>query len=205
MIAVVDYGLGNIYAFLNIFKQLQIPAAAVSCASALEGADKIILPGVGSFDWAMQLLENSGMKAELNRRVLDAKVPVLGVCLGMQLMARKSEEGNAEGLGWIDAEVKKFDTRNWKSEARLPHMGWNTAQPHSTNDILWGLTENRFYFLHSYYISPVHTETSLASTHYQDDFVCAVHRENIYGVQFHPEKSHSSGIQLLKNFAERTE
>ena len=202
MITIVNYGLGNIQAFVNIYKRLNIPVTVASTASQLAGADKIILPGVGAFDWAMMCLNESGMREILDERVILHKRPVLGVCVGMQMMAQRSEEGRQPGLGWIEAEVRRFDDSGFEQKTHLPHMGWNDACPAGTECLFRTMTRSRFYFLHSYYIVPTDPDTVLAMTDYGGSFASAVRLENIYGTQFHPEKSHQSGIQLLKNFAE---
>lgn len=202
MITIVNYGLGNIQAFVNIYKRLNIPVTVASTASQLAGADKIILPGVGAFDWAMMCLNESGMREILDERVILHKRPVLGVCVGMQMMAQRSEEGRQPGLGWIEAEVRRFDDSGFEQKTHLPHMGWNDACPAGTECLFRTMTRSRFYFLHSYYIVPTDHDTVLAMTDYGGSFASAVRLENIYGTQFHPEKSHQSGIQLLKNFAE---
>lgn len=202
MIAIVDYGLGNILAFSNMFKRLNIDARVARSAAELAGAHKIILPGVGAFDHAIELLDASGMRATLDALVLRDKVPVLGICVGMQMMARRSDEGQAAGLGWIDAEVKLFDEARFVERTHLPHMGWNDVEPVSSDGLFHDLGGGaRFYFLHSYYFAPTDPSDTLAVTDYGGRFACAVRRGNVHGVQFHPEKSHGWGIQLLKNFA----
>ena len=202
MIRIVQYGLGNVGAFANIYHRLNIACATAETAADLADADKIILPGVGSFDWAMKLLNESSMRERLDELVLEKNVPVLGVCVGMQMMARSSDEGKSPGLGWIDANVRRFDTATLVNKDRLPHMGWSTAVPRDAAALFAGLAEPKFYFLHSYYFAPNRTENALAQTHFGIDFVSACQRDNILGVQFHPEKSHDWGIRLLKNFAE---
>lgn len=203
MIAIVDYGLGNVQAFANIYKRLNIPATLASTAESIAQADRIILPGVGSFDWAMQCLERTGLRQVLDEQVQGRKIPVLGVCVGMQMMARSSEEGIEPGLGWIDAEVKRFAFTPDNHRLMLPHMGWNDVKPARPTDLLKGLeTGSRFYFLHSYYFAPDKDVVTIATTDYGGTFTCGVQAGNCYGVQFHPEKSHGWGIQLLKNFAE---
>lgn len=203
MIAIVDYGLGNVQAFINIYKRLNIPAALASTAESLLQADHIILPGVGSFDWAMQCLERAGLRQSLDQQVLDRKVPVLGVCVGMQMMARASEEGSEAGLGWIDAKVRRFAFTPDNHQLMLPHMGWNEIELVRPSGLLKGLeTDSRFYFLHSYYFAPSSATDVIISADYGAGFACGVQVGNCYGVQFHPEKSHGWGIQLLKNFAE---
>ena len=203
MIAIVDYGLGNVRAFANIYKRLNIEAVLASTADVLERAERIILPGVGSFDWAMRRLERSGLRPALDERVTVAGRPVLGVCVGMQMMARSSEEGVEPGLGWIDGHVKRFAPEADGTARMLPHMGWNDVMPSRDSALLKGLEEDaRFYFLHSYYFAPDGQGDVIAATDYGGRFACAVQSGNCHGVQFHPEKSHGWGIQLLKNFAE---
>lgn len=203
MIAIVDYGLGNVQAFANIYRRLNIPATLASTARSLEQAERIILPGVGSFDWAMQCLERAGLRQVLDEQVLQRKVPVLGICVGMQMMARSSEEGSEPGLGWIDAEVRRFAFEPDNHKLMLPQMGWNDVEPAQPSALLHGLdTGSCFYFLHSYYFAPDNEADVIATADYGGTFACGVQADNCYGVQFHPEKSHSRGIQLLKNFAE---
>ncbi len=203
MIGIVDYGLGNLQAFANIYKRLNIPATLASTPEALEQADHLILPGVGSFDWAMQRLQESGLRQTLDKQVLEKEIPVLGICVGMQMMARSSEEGNEAGLGWIDAEVKRFEFISDSDQLMLPHMGWNDVTTTQANKLFTGLeTDTVFYFLHSYFFCPDRESDAIATAHYGATFACAVAANNCYGVQFHPEKSHGWGTQLLKNFAE---
>ncbi|MES2188909.1 MAG: imidazole glycerol phosphate synthase subunit HisH [Pseudomonadota bacterium] len=202
MIALVDYGLGNIHAFANIYKSLNIPVVVADTAEKLDDADHIILPGVGAFDWAMAKLNDSGMRILLDEMVLLRKIPVLGVCVGMQMMARRSDEGKMPGLGWIGGEVKKFDDAAFVQQTHLPHMGWNNVLPQKTGGLFADMADNPlFYFLHSYYFSPASAEECLALTDYNGMFASAVACDNVFGMQFHPEKSHRAGIQLLKNFA----
>lgn len=204
MIAIINYGLGNVKAFANVYQQLNIPFQITNDVKGLENADKLILPGVGSFDHAMLLLEQSGMKDTLQYLVMEKGLPILGVCVGMQMMANNSEEGNMPGLAWINASVKKFTTNSGQQETvRLPHMGWNNVS-FAKESKLWADidVEPDFYFLHSYYFECDTPESSIGNAAFnQNDFCCAVNQGNIYGVQFHPEKSHANGIQLLKNFA----
>ncbi len=201
MIAIVDYGLGNIQAFANIYNRLDIAVKFAKSADDLEGATHIILPGVGAFDWAMECLDASGMRATLDRLVIEERKPVLGICVGMQIMAMRSEEGRADGLAWFDAVVKRFEEPALQ-KLHLPHMGWNDVEPVDNRDLFRDMnTGSRFYFLHSYYFAPNIEGEVLAKSNYGYRFACAVRRQNIYGVQFHPEKSHNWGVHLLKNFA----
>lgn len=201
MIRIIDYGLGNVSAFLNLYKRLNIEAAVGRNADELRQATKLILPGVGAFDHAMELLQASGMRDTLDDLVIQRKVPVLGICVGMQILARGSDEGRAAGLGWIDGHVKGF--KSLGQDLMLPHMGWNDVLPVGDARLFAGLEgEARFYFLHSFYFHCERAQDVAAVSRYGIDFSCAVHSDNIYGVQFHPEKSHHFGAQLLQNFAE---
>ena len=202
MITIINYGLGNISAFANVYKRLNIPVTIATRREELKDAQKIILPGVGAFDHAMSLLQHSGMRETLDELVLEKKIPVIGICVGMQILAKSSEEGILPGLGWIDGVVKKFDVSLIKHKTRLPHMGWNTIEPINGNGLFTSLPKDpRFYFLHSYYFHCFNEINTIANTQYGIEFASAVNSENIYGVQFHPEKSHENGIQVLNNFA----
>lgn len=203
MIVLVNYGLGNIRAFENIYKHLNISVRVASTAAELADAEKIILPGVGAFDGAMSRLQASGMRECLDDLVLNQKCPVLGICVGMQMMARRSDEGEMPGLGWIEAEVKKFNNKSLSNKKiLLPHMGWNDALPVHSKTLFRDLHAPLFYFLHSYYFATDDAGSVLALTDYNGKFASAVQTGNILGVQFHPEKSHAWGMRLLKNFAE---
>jgi glutamine amidotransferase len=202
MIRIVDYGLGNILAFQNMYKRLNVEVAVAKSAAELEGATRVILPGVGAFDHAMELLEASGMRPKLTELVMERKVPVIGVCVGMQILAQGSDEGSRPGLGWIEGRVRHFDKLGG-NRLRVPHMGWNDVTPSAGNGLFGGLEqESRFYFLHSYYFECARATDVAAVSRYGVDFPCAVTHGNVHGVQFHPEKSHHFGARLLKNFAE---
>jgi len=202
MIAIVDYGLGNIAAFATVYNKANIKVSIARTAGDLKGASKLILPGVGHFDHAMRLLQQSGMRGSLDEMVLQDKVPVIGICVGMQMLARSSEEGDLPGLGWIDADVRAFKSSDATKNISVPHMGWNDVKPLSVSRLFDELqTGAKFYFLHSYFMSCDRREDVLAICNYGADFTCAVQSSNIYGVQFHPEKSHSFGNRLLRNFA----
>ncbi|MFC4209925.1 imidazole glycerol phosphate synthase subunit HisH [Pedobacter lithocola] len=202
MITIIDYGVGNINSFLNVYRRLDITIRVAKNANDLVGASKIILPGVGSFDYAMQRLNDSGMREKLDEQVLINKVPVIGICVGMQMMGNYSEEGTEEGLKWIDASINKFDESKINIHTKLPHMGWNDVIPVNNHFLFKGLeNESLFYFLHSYYFHCNNKENIIASSKYGEEFACAINKENIYGIQFHPEKSHHYGEILLHNFA----
>jgi glutamine amidotransferase len=203
MITLVDYGLGNIRAFLNVYKRLGIPVRTARTSIELEGANRVIVPGVGAFDHAMDLLDASGMRSTLDTLVLEERIPVLGVCVGMQILANRSEEGVRAGLGWIPGSVRRFVHSSSEQINPLPHMGWNDVQPDPANPLFAGLeVGSRFYFLHSFYLAcDRETDTAAVAT-YGPSFCCAVSAGNVHGVQFHPEKSHNWGMRLLKNFAD---
>jgi imidazole glycerol-phosphate synthase subunit HisH len=202
MIGVIDYGLGNTKSFINIYKRLNIPCCLVSSERDFQFLDKVILPGVGSFDYALSLLETSGMIDCLNEFVINENNFVLGVCIGMQIMADSSEEGTKNGLGWIPGNVKKL-TMATSSSYPLPHMGWNSVhQLHNTRLFDQVGQGKEFYFLHSYYFDVTSEADIIAKSSYPDQFASIVNKNNIYGIQFHPEKSHHNGVQILKNFAE---
>ena len=203
MITIINYGLGNIQAFINIYKRLNIPVCVATTTNELSGAEKFILPGVGAFDWAMMRLNKSGMRERLEELVIGQSKPVLGICVGMQILAHSSEEGELPGLGWIEGKVKRFDNSAFTQSTHLPHMGWNDVRPQRENSLFQDLESGaRFYFLHSYYFETTNKEDILSVTDYNGLYASSVHLANVYGVQFHPEKSHHWGVTLLKNFAE---
>ena len=203
MIHIVDYGLGNVQAFANMYKRLGIPATRAKTAVELVGATKLILPGVGAFDKAMELLDASGMRPVLEDLVMEQQVPVLGICVGMQILADSSDEGRAPGLGWVPGRVRSFATQPESAALPLPHMGWNDVAPAPDSALFVGLeSDARFYFLHSFFFDTASPVYVAAHATYGLNFGCAVSAGNVHGVQFHPEKSHHYGALLLKNFAE---
>ncbi|MCX8148605.1 imidazole glycerol phosphate synthase subunit HisH [Thermaurantimonas aggregans] len=200
MIAVVDYGLGNIKAFVNIFERLNIKYIVANTPENLKLAEKIILPGVGAFDTAMDLLNKSGLRDTLEHEIIIKKKPFLGVCVGMQILFNFSEEGSLNGLGWVDGFVKKFDTSKIPFKTKTPHMGWNYVNPINNSPIFLNHPNpSFFYFLHSYYVDCDDTY-KIAESYYGIHFISAINKENIFGVQFHPEKSNKNGLLLIKNF-----
>lgn len=202
MITLIDYGVGNIFAFQNVYKRLNIPTKIAKKSADLEDAEKLVLPGVGAFDYAMEQLNSSGMRQKLDALVLEKKIPIIGICVGMQMMGNRSDEGITEGLKWIDADIIKFDENLIHQRTKMPHMGWNDVCPISGHSLFKGLErEAIFYFLHSYYFKCNNAEDSIAITDYGISFTSAVNSDDIYGIQFHPEKSHQYGEKLLHNFA----
>ena len=201
MITIVDYGMGNLGSMLNMFKRLGIMARIESDPGALRGAVKLVLPGVGAFDAAMHRIGSiPGLREILDQKALVEQVPILGVCLGMQLLTRSSEEGALPGLCWIPGATRRLPRLEG---LKVPHMGWNIARPTTPCRVTVEVGgEPRYYFVHSYYVQVDNPGHSLMRTHYGIDFDSAIGRDNIYGVQFHPEKSHRFGMQILKNFAE---
>ena len=204
MIGIIDYGLGNINAFFNLYNSLNIPCKIASSPSDILTSEKLILPGVGSFDGAMNKLNESGLRESLNHKVTNESSPILGICVGMQIMAYKSEEGSQPGLGWIDGEVKKIqsDKSLGKDTNPLPHMGWNEINIRKNSTLLEKLNrERRFYFLHSYFFKCNDEQDIIATSDYGHKFPAIINHKNIYGIQCHPEKSHINGIELLRSFA----
>lgn len=199
MIAIVDYGMGNLGSIQNMFRRIGVPARLVSDPAALRESPKVVLPGVGAFDAAMERIAAAGLRPVLDELALERRVPVLGICLGMQLLTRSSEEGRLPGLGWIAGETRRFPR---VAGLPVPHMGWNVARSTCESRLTAGLGEEpRFYFVHSYYVQVDEPEDSVLKTVYGLQFDSAVSHGNIYGAQFHPEKSHKYGMQLLRNFA----
>jgi imidazole glycerol-phosphate synthase subunit HisH len=203
MIRIVDYGVGNIQAFATMFKRLGVPAERAHTTADLADATRLILPGVGAFDHAMQKLNQSGMREPLEAMVLGQQVPVLGVCVGMQMLASGSDEGVLPGLNWITGRVRAFANTPEAAQLHMPHMGWNDVRAKPGAKLFTGFEpQPRFYFLHSYYFDCFDKTEVAATATYGLEFACVVSKGHILGVQCHPEKSHRFGTQLLKNFAE---
>jgi imidazole glycerol-phosphate synthase subunit HisH len=205
MLVIVDYGVGNAGSILNMLKKVGQTAILTSDPAAIEKASKIILPGVGAFDYGMEKLHDTGLVPVLNQKAKEEKIPVLGICLGMQLFAMRSDEGSRAGLGWVDAECVKFRfqaDQPGQERTKVPHMGWNDVKIVRQGGVFTDMYEEpRFYFVHSYYLKCNHPEDVVATTQYGFEFCSAVRSENIQGVQFHPEKSHKYGMRILHNFA----
>jgi glutamine amidotransferase len=200
MITIIDYGIGNLNSVANIIQHIGGKCRISDNPQDFSDADKLILPGVGSFDKGMESLKESGIVEVLNFAVLQRKVPILGICLGMQLMTLRSEEGKLDGLGWINAEVKKFLFEK-NSHFKIPHMGWNSLKIERDNPLI-PITDEmlRFYFVHSYYVKPNSPELTISTANYGSEFCAVFQKDNIFGAQFHPEKSHRFGMNLMKNF-----
>ncbi len=202
MIVIIDYGMGNVGSIFNMLKKVGCKVNISRDPSEIMEAAKLILPGVGAFDEAMNNLQKRGLIPVLNRRVLEDRCPILGICLGMQLMSRRSEEGRLPGLGWIEAETRRFSLGQEQGHLKIPHMGWNLVEALDTTGIFAGFKETpRFYFVHSYHVCCDNPADVLATSTHGCNFAAAVRRGNIYGTQFHPEKSHKYGMHLLLNFA----
>lgn len=200
MITIVDYGMGNLGSIQNMFKRIKVESEITGNIDKIAAAKKILLPGVGAFDAAMQRINESGLKEVLDHMATGQKVPLLGICLGMQLLTNSSEEGKLPGLSWIDAETTRFQLRD--QSLKVPHMGWNLIYKKNESPLIKDLPqEPRFYFVHSYCVRCANPEDVLATTHYGVEFHSIIQHGNIYGAQFHPEKSHKFGMKLLENFA----
>lgn len=203
MIAIIDYGSGNVAAIANIYKQLKISHVVTRDLGELANADGYILPGVGAFDATMRYLIDSGMVATLNEQVLVNKKKVMGICVGMQILAESSDEGVFAGLGWIPGRVRKIDANLIETSLKLPHMGWNSIESKPGASLFAGVDVARgFYFLHSYYFDATDVTDVSATVRYGKKMPCAVARANVFGMQFHPEKSHANGVAIFRNFAE---
>ena len=201
MIAIIDYGLGNLASVQNMFRKIGVKEVMITGdPERIAKAEKLLLPGVGAFDAGMANLEKSGLVPILNKRVLEDKVPILGICLGMQLLSKSSEEGQLRGLGWIDAHTVKFKPEagsSWK----VPHMGWEYVTVTRENPLLKMDAKSRFYFVHSYHVVCESEEQSIGIANFDKPFTCMVNKGNIFGTQFHPEKSLKFGMDVLLNFS----
>ena len=203
MVVIVDYGMGNLVSVLKALKRLNTDVIISSKHDDIKMANKLILPGVGHFRNGITRLTDLGLIDLLNKRVLHEKIPILGICLGMQLFTEYSEEGDSYGLGWFNAQTVKFSFNHNQKQYRIPHMGWNSLKVQDGDGILKGVgDENFFYFVHSYYVKCRNRDEVLSMTNYGVEFDSTIQRDNIVGMQFHPEKSHSCGLKLLRNFVE---
>ena len=200
MITIIDYGMGNLGSIKNMFKRIKVESEITGDIQQIARAKKILLPGVGAFDAAMKKIADSGLREILDKKAIDEKVPVLGICLGMQLLTRSSEEGKLQGLGWINADTLKFKFSD--PSLKIPHMGWNRVYIQSESQLIEDLPdEPRFYFVHSYFVNCDSPQDVVTTTNYGSSFHSIIQHENIYGAQFHPEKSHKFGMKILENFS----
>lgn len=201
MLTIIDYGVGNLLSIHNMFKRIGVDAAISSDKNDIAKADKLILPGVGHYDYGMQRLRASGLVDVLNEQVLGSKVPILGICLGVQLLTQSSDEGSEPGLGWINGRTVAFDRLRLGKEQKIPHMGWSEVSEYGQSRLFADMyAEPRFYFVHSYHLQLDTEADRLCNAQYGYDFVAGIEQDNILGVQFHPEKSHKYGMKLLENF-----
>ena len=205
MVVIIDYKVGNITSVKNMLKKVGCTDVVISSQpDDIAKATKLILPGVGHFDYGMQQLKASGLIDVLNTQVLVKGIPLLGICLGAQLLTRGSEEGNVKGLGWIDADTVKFDRTKLQAGLKIPHMGWSVVKVNTDMSLLQNLPKDpSFYFVHTYHMQCDHKENEVVTANYGYTFAAGISKGNIMGMQFHPEKSHKFGMQLFKNFVEQ--
>mgnify|MGYP001627545237 CR=1 FL=1 len=201
MIAIINYNVGNLFSIQNMFRKIGVESCITNDEAVISNASKILLPGVGHFDYCMQQFNASGLKALIETRVLHEKIPTLGICVGHQMLFEKSEEGIEKGLGWLPGKVIKFDTKQMPSSFKIPHMGWTDIITQNKATLFENIEKPRFYMVHSYHVQ-CGEELVAAKAEYGYFFVTAVEKDNIFGTQFHPEKSHSYGMRLLKKFAD---
>jgi glutamine amidotransferase len=203
MITIIDYGMGNVGSIRNMLKKIGVPSIISAEPEQIRAADKLILPGVGSFDHGMSNLATRGLIPLLNEKVIGDRIPILGICLGMQLLSQSSDEGKLPGLGWIEAKTRCFKFDGDYSHLKIPHMGWSQVKGVGEGLLFQRFPEPpRFYFVHSYHVCCSQPEDVMGIGHYGVDFTAAIRRDNILGTQFHPEKSHKFGMQVLRNFIE---
>ncbi len=203
MITIIDYEMGNVGSIANMFKYIGVESTIESDPHKIKKASKILLPGVGSFDTAMQKIKEKGLDEVLNEKALKEQIPILGICLGMQLLTNGSEEGELNGFGWIPAKTISFKDRI-DSRLKIPHMGWNIVKKNEKSrltDDFERFEESKFYFVHSYFVRVEDEKNSILKTEYGVEFDSAIQKDNIFGVQFHPEKSHKFGMKIFENFA----
>jgi len=201
MVVIIDYGMGNLRSILHKLHKIKVEAIISSDAHEIRNAHKLILPGVGHFAQGMANLKEYGLIETLTKAVGEEGIPILGICLGIQLFTNYSEEGDGEGLGWINARTKRFVFDETVKQLQVPHVGWNTLSIEKSNPLLEGVQENqRFYFTHSYHVVCADHADVIATSHYGYEFAASIQRGNIYGTQFHPEKSHIKGFEIIKNF-----
>jgi imidazole glycerol-phosphate synthase subunit HisH len=201
MITIIDYNTGNLGSIKNMLKRIGVASEITSDKTKIEQAEKLILPGVGHFDYGMQQLQQSELIPLLNDKVLNKKTPILGICLGVQLLTQGSEEGSEKGLGWVNGKTIAFDKTKLSSNQKIPHMGWTDVEEFKQSKLFENMhDEPRFYFVHSFHLQLDNQNESMVKAKYGYDFVAGIEKDNILGVQFHPEKSHKFGMKLLENF-----
>ena len=201
MIVILNYGVGNLGSVQNMLKKAGFESELASDIATVKNAQKVILPGIGAFDHCMQKFNASGLRPMVEQKIMQDKVPLLGICVGLQMLMENSEEGTEPGLGWIAGKTVKFK-KDGLGDLKIPHMGWTDVKRSKDSALINNLGDQpRFYFVHSYHVSPDHPEDELLSAHYGYDFTAAINRDNIFGVQFHPEKSHKYGMKILENFS----
>lgn len=205
---IIDYGMGNLHSVLKAIERLSYSAKISENKDDILNAKKLLLPGVGHYASGMKRLKELGYYDILNKKVLEEKIPILGICLGMQLFTKRSEEGDTKGFGWVDAETKRFEFTGAHHKYRVPHVGWNTVNvTKKGNPLMTDILEKdenpAFYFVHSYFVECKNENDVLLKTEYGKEFVSGINKGNIYGTQFHPEKSHSIGLKIIKNFIEK--
>lgn len=201
MLVIIDYDMGNLHSVKKALGRIGVDSKVSDLHSDIESAEKLILPGVGHFKNGIENLKKNGTFQLINKKVMQDKTPILGICLGMQLFVSGSEEGDSEGFGWIEGRAVKFDFHATDKKLKSPHMGWNNLHIKKQHAVFSGITEaDAFYFAHSYYVNCVHPSDILSNSVYGIEFVSSFQKENITGVQFHPEKSHDAGLKILNNF-----
>jgi len=201
MFVIVDYGVGNLTSVQNMLKKAGTTALISGRADDIERADKLLLPGMGHFDNCMEKFNSSGLSPLIEKKVFHENVPVLGICVGLQMFMHSSEEGNLPGLGWIKGKTVRFNIERMQQARKIPNMGWLDVNIFKNSAMTQNLENARFYFAHSYHVELEDRDTTLFASNYGYEFTCGIEWKNIIGVQFHPEKSHRFGMQLLKNFA----
>lgn len=198
---IVNYGVGNLTSIQNMLKKAGVDAVISGKAEDIASATRLMLPGMGHFDNCMEKLNQSGLRNTIERSVMEEKIPVLGICVGLQMFMESSEEGVLPGLGWIKGKTVRFKPEGMEEVQKIPNMGWLEIIPKKPSRLLEGLEDSRFYFAHSYHVVPENSHTELIAAHYGYNFTAGIEMDNIIGVQFHPEKSHRFGMKLLSNFA----
>ena len=201
MVHIVNYGVGNLASIYNMLKKIGVEAKITQDSAELQSSSRIILPGIGAFDHCMQQFNASGLRPIVEEKALNSNIPVLGVCVGCQMLMEQSEEGKEKGLGWIKGKVVRFNKDKLPAEYKIPHMSWSDVQPTQGQPLYRDLDNPRFYFVHSYHIEAADPTLVTATAEYGYRFVASVGKQNIQGVQFHPEKSHRFGMKIYQNFA----